>query len=39
VPVAAVSALDSTRAARDAYEQSKRAQRAYLSTREEVTTP
>ncbi|MDX6725001.1 MAG: hypothetical protein QOD73_3405, partial [Solirubrobacteraceae bacterium] len=39
VPVAEVSALDTTRAARDAYEQSKRAQRAYLSTREEVTTP
>jgi 3D-(3,5/4)-trihydroxycyclohexane-1,2-dione acylhydrolase (decyclizing) len=39
VPVAEVSALDSTRAARDAYEQSKRAQRAYLSTREEVKTP
>jgi 3D-(3,5/4)-trihydroxycyclohexane-1,2-dione acylhydrolase (decyclizing) len=39
VPVAEVSSLDSTRAARDSYEQSKRAQRTYLSTREEVKTP
>jgi 3D-(3,5/4)-trihydroxycyclohexane-1,2-dione acylhydrolase (decyclizing) len=39
VPVAEVSSLDSTRAARDSYERSKRAQRTYLSTREEVKTP
>jgi 3D-(3,5/4)-trihydroxycyclohexane-1,2-dione acylhydrolase (decyclizing) len=39
VPVAETSGLDSTRAARDSYEQSKRAQRSYLSTRQEVKTP
>jgi 3D-(3,5/4)-trihydroxycyclohexane-1,2-dione acylhydrolase (decyclizing) len=39
VPVAEVSALDSTRDARAAYEQDKRGQRTYLSTREEVKTP
>jgi 3D-(3,5/4)-trihydroxycyclohexane-1,2-dione acylhydrolase (decyclizing) len=39
VPVAETSGLDSTRAARDGYEQSKRAQRSYLSTRQEVKTP
>jgi 3D-(3,5/4)-trihydroxycyclohexane-1,2-dione acylhydrolase (decyclizing) len=38
VPVAEVSGLDSTREARAAYERNKRAQRAYLSTREEVKT-
>jgi 3D-(3,5/4)-trihydroxycyclohexane-1,2-dione acylhydrolase (decyclizing) len=38
VPVAEVSGLDSTRDARAAYERNKRAQRAYLSTREEVKT-
>jgi 3D-(3,5/4)-trihydroxycyclohexane-1,2-dione acylhydrolase (decyclizing) len=36
VPVAEVSGLESTRDARAAYEQDKRAQRTYLSTREEV---
>ncbi|HEX2102918.1 MAG TPA: 3D-(3,5/4)-trihydroxycyclohexane-1,2-dione acylhydrolase (decyclizing) [Solirubrobacteraceae bacterium] len=39
VPVAEVAGIDSTRAARAAYEQDKRAQRIYLSTREEVKTP
>jgi 3D-(3,5/4)-trihydroxycyclohexane-1,2-dione acylhydrolase (decyclizing) len=39
VPVAEVSALDTTRAARAAYEHDKRAQRVHLSTREEVKTP
>jgi 3D-(3,5/4)-trihydroxycyclohexane-1,2-dione acylhydrolase (decyclizing) len=39
VPVAEVSGLDSTRAARGAYEQDKQRQRTYLSTREEVKTP
>jgi 3D-(3,5/4)-trihydroxycyclohexane-1,2-dione acylhydrolase (decyclizing) len=39
VPVAEVSGLESTRAARDAYEQHKQDQRTYLSTREEVKTP
>jgi len=38
VPVAEVAALESTRAARAAYEQDKRAQRIHLSTREEVKT-
>jgi 3D-(3,5/4)-trihydroxycyclohexane-1,2-dione acylhydrolase (decyclizing) len=39
VPVAEVSGLDSTREAREAYERHKRAQRAHLSTREEVKAP
>ena len=39
VPVAEVSALDSTRAARAGYEQDKQLQRPYLSTRERVKTP
>jgi 3D-(3,5/4)-trihydroxycyclohexane-1,2-dione acylhydrolase (decyclizing) len=39
VPVAEVSGLESTRAARDAYERHKQDQRTYLSTREEVKTP
>ena len=39
VPVAAVAALDSTRAARAGYEQDKQLQRPYLSTRERVKTP
>ena len=39
VPVAAVAALDSTRAARAGYEQDKQRQRPYLSTRERVKTP
>jgi 3D-(3,5/4)-trihydroxycyclohexane-1,2-dione acylhydrolase (decyclizing) len=38
VPVAEVSGLDSTRAARGSYEEQKRTQRPYLSTREEVKT-
>jgi 3D-(3,5/4)-trihydroxycyclohexane-1,2-dione acylhydrolase (decyclizing) len=38
VPVAEVSGLDSTRAAREGYERDKRAQRQYLSTREEAKT-
>ena len=38
VPVAEVAGLESTRAARTAYEQDKRAQRIHLSTREEVKT-
>jgi 3D-(3,5/4)-trihydroxycyclohexane-1,2-dione acylhydrolase (decyclizing) len=39
VPVAEVSALETTRDARAAYEQDKRGQRTYLSTREEVKAP
>ncbi len=39
VPVAEVSGLDSTREARAGYEQHKREQRPYLSTRERVKTP
>ncbi|MEA2320852.1 MAG: hypothetical protein QOD81_702, partial [Solirubrobacteraceae bacterium] len=39
VPVAEVSSLESTRAARGAYERHKLDQRTYLSTREEVKTP
>jgi 3D-(3,5/4)-trihydroxycyclohexane-1,2-dione acylhydrolase (decyclizing) len=39
VPVAEVAGVESTRAARAAYELDKRAQRTYLSTREEVKTP
>jgi 3D-(3,5/4)-trihydroxycyclohexane-1,2-dione acylhydrolase (decyclizing) len=39
VPVAEVSELDSTRAAREAYEHAKQQQRQYLSTREGVRTP
>jgi 3D-(3,5/4)-trihydroxycyclohexane-1,2-dione acylhydrolase (decyclizing) len=38
VPVAEVSGLDTTRAARAAYERDKGAQRIHLSTREEVKT-
>jgi 3D-(3,5/4)-trihydroxycyclohexane-1,2-dione acylhydrolase (decyclizing) len=38
VPVAEVAGIESTRAARAAYEQEKRAQRIHLSTREEVKT-
>ena len=39
VPVAEVAGLESTRAARETYEQHKRAQRIHLSPRERVTTP
>jgi 3D-(3,5/4)-trihydroxycyclohexane-1,2-dione acylhydrolase (decyclizing) len=39
VPVAAVSELDSTRAARSEYERNKRTQQSYLSTHERVETP
>ena len=39
VPVAEVAGLESTRAARETYEQQKRAQRIHLSPRERVTTP
>jgi 3D-(3,5/4)-trihydroxycyclohexane-1,2-dione acylhydrolase (decyclizing) len=39
VPVAEVSALESTRAARAGYEHDKRTQRQYLSTGERVETP
>jgi len=38
VPVAEVSGLESTRAAREGYDRDKRAQRLYLSTREEART-
>jgi 3D-(3,5/4)-trihydroxycyclohexane-1,2-dione acylhydrolase (decyclizing) len=38
VPVAEVAELDSTRAARSGYEQHKRKQRTYLSTRDRVET-
>ena len=37
VPVAEVAALESTRAARETYEQNKRTQQQYLSPREKVT--
>ena len=37
VPVAEVAALDSTRAARETYEQNKQTQQQYLSPREKVT--
>jgi 3D-(3,5/4)-trihydroxycyclohexane-1,2-dione acylhydrolase (decyclizing) len=37
VPVAEVAELDSTRAAREAYEQDKRAQQPYVNPREKVT--
>jgi 3D-(3,5/4)-trihydroxycyclohexane-1,2-dione acylhydrolase (decyclizing) len=37
VPVAEVSGLDTTQAAREAYEENKQAQKAYLTTREHVT--
>jgi 3D-(3,5/4)-trihydroxycyclohexane-1,2-dione acylhydrolase (decyclizing) len=37
VPVAEVAELDSTRAAREAYEQNKRAQQPYVNPREKVT--
>ena len=37
VPVAEVAALDSTRAARETYEQNKQTQQQYLSPRERVT--
>jgi 3D-(3,5/4)-trihydroxycyclohexane-1,2-dione acylhydrolase (decyclizing) len=37
VPVAEVAALDSTRAARETYEQKKQTQQQYLSPREKVT--
>jgi len=39
VPVAEVSELDSTRAARTEYERDKRTQQSYLSTHERVETP
>jgi 3D-(3,5/4)-trihydroxycyclohexane-1,2-dione acylhydrolase (decyclizing) len=39
VPVAEVSALNSTRAARANYEQRKQQQRQYLSTRQKVNSP
>jgi len=39
VPVAEVSELDSTRAARTEYESNKRTQQTYLSTHERVETP
>jgi 3D-(3,5/4)-trihydroxycyclohexane-1,2-dione acylhydrolase (decyclizing) len=39
VPVAEVSELDSTRAARSQYERDKRTQQSYLSTHERVETP
>jgi 3D-(3,5/4)-trihydroxycyclohexane-1,2-dione acylhydrolase (decyclizing) len=39
VPVAEVAGLQSTRTARQTYEQNKRAQRIHLTTRERVTTP
>jgi 3D-(3,5/4)-trihydroxycyclohexane-1,2-dione acylhydrolase (decyclizing) len=39
VPVAEVSELDSTRAARSEYERNKRTQQTYLSTHERVETP
>src|SRR3954465_5292848 len=38
VPVAEVSSVETTRAARDVYERDKRAQRIHLTTREEVKT-
>jgi len=38
VPVAEVASVDTTRAARAAYERDKRAQRIHLNTREEVKT-
>jgi 3D-(3,5/4)-trihydroxycyclohexane-1,2-dione acylhydrolase (decyclizing) len=38
VPVAEVSSVETTRAARDAYERDKRGQRIHLTTREEVKT-
>ena len=37
VPVAEVAALDSTRAARETYEENKQTQQQYLSPREKVT--
>jgi 3D-(3,5/4)-trihydroxycyclohexane-1,2-dione acylhydrolase (decyclizing) len=37
VPVAEVAALDTTRAARETYEQNKQTQQQYLSPREKVT--
>jgi 3D-(3,5/4)-trihydroxycyclohexane-1,2-dione acylhydrolase (decyclizing) len=37
VPVAEVSGLDSTRAAREAYEENKQTQQTYLNPRERVT--
>jgi len=39
VPVAEVAGLESTRTARETYEQHKRSQRIHLSPRERVTTP
>jgi 3D-(3,5/4)-trihydroxycyclohexane-1,2-dione acylhydrolase (decyclizing) len=39
VPVAAVSALDSTRAARATYDRHKRGQRLFLDTQTTVETP
>jgi 3D-(3,5/4)-trihydroxycyclohexane-1,2-dione acylhydrolase (decyclizing) len=39
VPVAEVSELDSTSAARAEYERNKRTQQSYLSTHERVETP
>jgi 3D-(3,5/4)-trihydroxycyclohexane-1,2-dione acylhydrolase (decyclizing) len=39
VPVAEVSQLDSTRAARATYERHKQDQRTFLSTQEKVETP
>ena len=37
VPVAEVSGLDSTRAARETYDANKQTQQEYLTTRERVT--
>ena len=37
VPVAEVSGLDSTRAARETYDENKRTQQQYLNPRERVT--
>jgi 3D-(3,5/4)-trihydroxycyclohexane-1,2-dione acylhydrolase (decyclizing) len=37
VPVAEVSGLDTTRAAREIYEENKQTQQPYLTTRERVT--
>ena len=39
VPVAEVAALESTRAAREAYERDKATQKKYLKTPETVRTP
>jgi 3D-(3,5/4)-trihydroxycyclohexane-1,2-dione acylhydrolase (decyclizing) len=39
VPVAETAALESTRAAREAYERDKATQKTYLKTHETVRTP